>query len=44
MNFRALEKSICVLEKSGKFVSEKGTNPELLCKPTSGPDLLLTIS
>ena len=24
MNFRVLEKSICVLEKSWKFVSEKG--------------------
>ena len=29
MNFRALEKSIRVLEKSWKFVSEKGTNPEV---------------
>ena len=27
MNFRALEKSIWVLEKSWKFVSEKGYEP-----------------
>ena len=43
MNFRALEKSIQVLEKSWKFESEKGMNPELLSKPTSSPDFLLTI-
>ena len=28
MNFRALEKSICVLEKSWKYFLKKGTNPE----------------
>ena len=28
MNFRALEKSICVLESSGNFFLKKGTNPE----------------
>ena len=45
MNFRALEKSISVLEKSWKFFSVKGYEPcEVFCEELSSPHLRMHLT